>query len=168
MSADQHPFKAWLIEHHAGENTQLGDLAGDVRLDSNFPTEGSAQDLLGHLEETRGASTAFLNRFVEAWRLYLAPSAHPFVHWLRSDTQDNPVLATFANDCGDLLPATGGRKVLRAVLEADEGETDSWNLSCFEAAWQIFRLTCLTPGCNQVVGIQMSLCSVHIDTTELL
>jgi hypothetical protein len=100
MSADQHPFKEWLLEEHAGKNTPLGDVAFDVSSDSSFPTEGDRQDLLRYFEDKWSASAAFLD--------------------------------------------------------------------CFEAAWQMFRPTCLTPGCNRVVGIQMSLCSVHIDMTELL
>ena len=78
MSAVQHPFKAWLLANHADENTPIGDLAGDVGLDPNFPTKGNRQALLRHVEEVWGASAAFLDCFEAAWRLYEPIGEHPF------------------------------------------------------------------------------------------
>ncbi len=161
MSADQHPFKTWLLANHADENTPLGDLAGDVRLDPNFPTKGNRQDLLRYVEEVWGASAAFLDCFERAWQLYEPHAIHPFVLWLRR--QDNAVFATFLADYGDILPATGGREALRAVVENDDSETNANfdGLSVFDVAWRQFRPTCTTPGCKLAVGDRMDLCAVH-------
>ena len=161
-----HPFKAWLLANHVGENTPLGDLAGEVRLDPTFLAKGTRRDLLRYFEEVWGASGAFIDCFEAAWQLYEA--VHPFVSWLRQ--QDNAVFATFAADYGDLLPATGGREALRAVVENDDRELDANKfdgLSVFDVAWREFRPTCTTPGCKLAVDDRMDLCAVHV-LAELL
>ena len=167
MSANPHPFKAWLLANHADENTPIGDLAGEVRLDPNFPTKGNRQDLLRYVEEVWGASAAFLECVEVAWQFY-EPSHHPFVWWL--GRQDNAVFASFLADYVDLFPATGGREALRAVVENDGREPAANQhdpLSVFDVAWQMFRPTCTTLGCNNVVGLGMDLCAVHV-LAELL
>ena len=94
---------------------------------------------------------------------------HPFVQWLQK--QDNPLFAVFASDYGDLLPPTGDRETLRAVVKANDKEPDprKWDgLNLFDVAWHKFQPTCEAPDCNRVVDIQRSLCSVHSTMAELL
>lgn len=158
-----HPFKEWLVANHAGENTPIGDLAGDVRLDPDFPTKGDRRDVLRYFEDVWGASTEFLDCVEAAWQLYEPHAVHPFVSWL--GRQDNEVFATLAADYGDFLPASGDRETLRAVVENDarEPEADRHDpVSVFDVSWAQFRPTCEAPDCSSTVGLQWEFCAVHV------
>ncbi|WP_420451565.1 YozE family protein [Ilumatobacter sp.] len=155
-----HPFKTWLIDGHAGENSPLGDLAADVGRDDNFPISGGRRALLDYFATVSDSSIQFLDCFEAAWALYEPATVHPFVAWLRRNPARNPVFRDFADEYGGLLPATGDRETMRAVVENRE-DGDTWNLTCFDVAWQRFRPTCEWPNCVEAADMQMSVCAVH-------
>jgi hypothetical protein len=179
----QHPFEVWLLAHHVDEDTHVGDLARDVRLDPDFPSEGERRDLRRFFEDMGGVDPAVLASFDEAWRLYEpdgSPADHPFATFLLDrDLRDATPLSTFAQEYANLLPTTGDRATLRTMVEhylgyepdGDPDEVDphtSWTLTCFDVTWQQFRPTCEAFGCAESVDLQMSLCGVHSPLEDLL
>ena len=142
MTRPQHPFKVWLLANHVHEDTTVGDLARDVRLDPGFPSQGERRDLRRYLTDVWNADSNFLVCFEEAWRLYQpdgSPADHPFVTWLlRRDLRDGTPLGNFARDYSNLLPASGDRLWLRGVLE-DQGVDDEYLLTCFDVAWEQYE-----------------------------
>lgn len=142
MKKPQHPFKVWLLDNHVREDTTVGDMAREIRLDPGWPSEGERRDLRRYMERVWHADINFLMCFEEAWRLYEpegSPADHPFVTWLlRLDLRDGSPLGDFARDYANLLPATGDRLWLLCVLEDLVGD-DPYLLMCFKVAWEKFE-----------------------------
>jgi uncharacterized protein YozE (UPF0346 family) len=144
----QHPFKAYLLKEHIHEETFVGDLARDVRLDLAFPTEGGRRELRRYLQDAWGAhNDALLDALLdldEAWVLFEpdgSPADHPFTTWLlkRDDRRDDTPLGRFARDYADVFPSAGDRDGLRAALAASFDSDDpwaDWMLTCFDMSWE--------------------------------
>lgn len=146
MSRPQHDFKKYLIKEHVHEETAVGDLARDVRLDLTFPATGERRDLRRYLDGRDGVCNNALITFEEAWRLYEpdgSPADHPFSTFLlRLDLRDGTPLSTFALRYAGVFSATGDRDALRAELDVyladeDDGER-TWQLACFDVAFDNF------------------------------
>lgn len=175
MSADQHPFVAWVVARHGKDDNNLGDFA--IEIAPSLPATGTHDELRDLLYWT--APHWSLHVFDGLWANYQhtlwAATRHAFVAWLvdhHGDEADTP-LGMFARDYAKVFPQTGDRATLRAVLEAHVAE---WGdspanhpaVDCFDIAWQRFRPTCEAPDCAQTVEVQMSLCGVHAPLGELL
>ncbi len=144
MKKPQHPFKTWLLANHVHEDTPVGDVARDVRLDPGFPSTGERRDLRRFFTDVWNADSNFLASFEEAWALYEpdgSPADHPFVTWLlrREDLRADTPLARFARDYADAFPSSGDRAALRAIVEVQFDPDDDWAdwmLTCFDVAWE--------------------------------
>lgn len=65
-------FKEWLIRHK-GEDSPLGDLAEDVALDKDFPSDNSKEAILDHLTGANvHACREAIETFKRAWSSYRA------------------------------------------------------------------------------------------------
>jgi hypothetical protein len=147
----QHPFKKWLLANHVHEDTTVGDMAREVRLDPGWPSDGGRRDLRRHMEQVWHADGNFLLCFEEAWRLYEpdgSPADHPFVTWLlRQDLRADTPLSTFARDYANIFPAEGERDGLRAVLAASFDPDDpwaDWMLTSFDMSWERYEQQALS------------------------
>lgn len=143
-----HPFKTWLLNNHVHEDTTVGDLARDVRLDVAFPSTGERRDLRRYLTDVWDAASDFLICFEEAWRLYEpdgSPADNPFTTWLlRLDLRDETPLGNFARDYANIFPLVGDRLWLRGVLQdhlggSEDDDWADWTLACFDVAWKQYE-----------------------------
>ncbi|WP_309032534.1 YozE family protein [Streptomyces alfalfae] len=66
-------FRTWLITHHADEQSPIGDLARDVRSDTDWPTAVSDELAVyrDHLEAMDAVDEA-LEALDDAWDAYEA------------------------------------------------------------------------------------------------
>lgn len=68
-------FKTW-IKNFEDVDLPIGDLAGDISSDSDFPEDDIFSEIYDHLR-SKHASSPVIDTFVCAWNYYLASNATP-------------------------------------------------------------------------------------------
>lgn len=62
-------FKAWILKNYLNKDSHIGDLAGDIDRDKNFPDTKSYGRILNYLK-TKFACKECIATFKEAYRNY--------------------------------------------------------------------------------------------------
>ena len=71
MSKKLIKFAAWLTTNHLDQNTPLGDLARNAKLDPTWPVKANSEhQILDYLHSVRAPDNTVLS-FKTAWRTYL-------------------------------------------------------------------------------------------------
>lgn len=62
-------FKTWILKNYLNEDSPIGDLAGDIKTDKNFPDTNNYERVLNYLK-SRSACRECVAVFKKAYQIY--------------------------------------------------------------------------------------------------